>query len=168
MLINSAGQEFCPDCGKTPFCSLWPLTDTQLMGGSGLKDPRWLLSLAGAIGEWLESWNHWLECPQIASLSLAWPSQGSWISSVVTIFFQRKCSKRIRQKLIYFCDLLRIHLVLLLPYSVGQSSPEPAQIQGGRKRLHLLVGKWVDRENMWEGRYFLKIKSGFGKCNLPY
>lgn len=73
-------------------------------GWSGLEDPRWLLSQAGAIGEWLESWNRWLECPRVASL--AWPSQGSWISLVVTIFLQRKCSKRTRQKLICFCDLL--------------------------------------------------------------
>lgn len=106
MLIHSAGQEFCRVCGKTLLllmALLRSFTDTKLMGGLVWKTQDGFshrLVPWGMTGE-LELVT---QCPRVASL--AWPSQGSWISSVVTIFLQRECSKITTQKLICFCDLL--------------------------------------------------------------
>lgn len=48
--------------------------------------------------------------------SVAWPSQGSWTSYMVTIVSQSEYCKSNRQKLMSFCDRLSEFIELLLPF----------------------------------------------------
>lgn len=112
MLTNSAGQEVCQDSDGQSFCSheITAVTQWYFTGGwPGLEDPRWLLSQVWCYGRgWLESYTQLglLTRVPIHAPSLAWLSQGNGTSYMVTIFPKSEHSKRTRQKLMSFYDLV--------------------------------------------------------------
>lgn len=162
-------QKFCQDPGTTPLLLTAlrrSLTDTQLMDRLGWKTWDGFSHRLVQWQEWLGSWSCLVTRVRLCGLS-------SMAISGQVDFPDGNClpSERMFQEKQAEADwfwwlTLRIHVMLLSPHAVGQSSPAPAQIQGAGKDStswwgsDWVTGEHVGREMFFENKIWIwKIQS---------